>query len=541
MTKKQEKWDSPERVARRGNTVAGDDVERISRTVSTPYREVNTMPTASLKPLRADAFGHWEANHLLRRAGFGGTPDQVRLLVEWGLDKSVDYLINYGDITTTAIKADDFRGDIMQPPSPEERLAYRNAQQSQDEVTLEKIRRLRQDRQRQDRQQVRSLQQWWLKRIIETPRPLEEKMTLFFHGHFATGYRTIENSYHMFLQNQTFRKHAVGNFAELCFQIIRDPAMLAYLDNNESHKRLPNENLARELMELFTLGEGNGYTESDIKEGAKALTGYSFEGNEFLFREDFHDEGQKVIFGKRGTFNGDDFVRLILGKPQCSEFISLKLYRFFVNDLPGPVEGATRAFVISLAKEMRQNKYELAPVLGTLFRSEHFYDEANVAAEIKSPVQLTVEAVRSLKTPVVDLNILVDALDLMGQNIFFPPSVKGWVGGRSWINTSTLFVRQNLLTHLLTGRLPSGFRGSSTRSQYDAMHLLSHLTKDANGEYALEETVNFLLKSCLGANPLEPRRETLMQFVRETGGRVNNELVIGMLCLITAMPEYQLC
>lgn len=499
------------------------------------------MPTATLKPLRPDAFGHWEANHLLRRAGFGGTPDQVRLLVEWGLDRSVDYLINYREIPTEAIKPDDFRGDIMTPPSPEERLAYRKAQEAQDEVTLERLRRLRQERQRQDRQQVRAMQQWWLKRMIETPRPLEEKMTLFFHGHFATGYRTIENSYHMFLQNQMFRKHAVGNFAELCFQIIRDPAMLVYLDNNESHKRQPNENLARELMELFTLGEGNGYTENDIKEGARALTGYSFEGNEFLFREDFHDEGQKVIFGKRGTYNGDDFVRLILGKTQCSEFISLKLYRFFVNDLPGPIEPAVKTFILNLAKEMRSSKYELAPVLGTLFRSEHFYDNANIAAEIKSPVQLVVEAVRSLKTPILDLNILVDALELMGQDIFFPPSVKGWVGGRSWINTSTLFVRQNLLTHLLTGRLPSGFRGSSTRSTYDAMHLLAHLTKGDDGEYALTDAVDFLLKSCLGAKPLEARRETLLEFAKGNGGRVNNELVIGMLCLITAMPEYQLC
>ncbi len=499
------------------------------------------MPTATLKPLRPDAFGHWEANHLLRRAGFGGTPDQVRLLVEWGLDRSVDYLIKYREIPTEAIKPDDFRGDIMTPPSPEERLAYRKAQEAQDEVTLERLRRLRQERQRQDRQQVRAMQQWWLKRMIETPRPLEEKMTLFLHGHFATGYRTIENSYHMFLQNQMFRKYAVGNFAELCFQIIRDPAMLAFLDNNESHKRQPNENLARELMELFTLGEGNGYTENDIKEGARALTGYSFEGNEFLFREDFHDDGQKVIFGKRGTYNGDDFVRLILGRTQCSEFIALKLYRFFVNDLPGPVEPAVKTFILNLAREMRSNKYDLAPVLGTLFRSEHFYDEANIAAEIKSPVQLVVEAVRSLKTPILDLNILVDALELMGQDVFFPPSVKGWVGGRSWINTSTLFVRQNLLTHLLTGRLPSGFRGSSTRSKFDAMHLLAHLTKGSDGEYAQTEAVDFLLKSCLGAKPLEARRATLLEFADSNGGRVNNELIIGMLCLITAMPEYQLC
>jgi len=496
--------------------------------------------TAALKPLKPDAFGHWQAHHLLRRAGFGGSPDQVRLLVEWGLDRSVDHLINFGEVPIEPISADDFRSDIMRAPTPEERLAFRQAQQAQDEVTLERLQRLRQEREQQDRRQMRTMQQWWLKRMIETPRPLEEKMTLFYHGHFATGYRTIENSYHMFLQNQTFRKHAVGNFADLCFQVIRDPAMLAYLDNNESHQRQPNENLARELMELFTLGEGNGYTENDIKEGARALTGYSFDGNAFLFRKDFHDEGQKQIFGKRGMFNGDDFVKMILGRTYCSEFLSLKLYRFFVNDLPGEVEGAARTFILDLAKLMRSVRYEIAPVLGSLFRSAHFYDESNMASQIKSPAQLVVEAVRSLKTPVVDLNILVDALDLMGQNIFFPPSVKGWDGGRSWINTSTLFVRQNLLTHLLTGRLPSGVGGSSMRSSYDAMHLLSHLDKK-DGEYGLEDAVNFLLKSCLGPKPLEARRQALLDFAGANGGRVSNELVVGLLCLITAMPEYQLC
>lgn len=497
--------------------------------------------TAALKPLKPADFGHWQAHHLLRRAGFGGSPEQVRLLVEWGLDRSVDHLINFGEVPAEAIKADDFRGDIMRAPTPEERLAFRQAQQAQDEVTLERLQRLRQEREQQDRRQMRSMQQWWLKRMIETPRPLEEKMTLFYHGHFATGYRTIENSYHMFLQNQTFRRFAAGNFADLCFQIIRDPAMLAYLDNNESHRQQPNENLARELMELFTLGEGNAYTESDIKEGARALTGYSFDGNEFLFRKDFHDEGQKQVFGKRGTFNGDDFVKMILGRTACSEFMSLKLYRFFVNDLPEGPGSEARTVILGLAQLMRQQKYEMAPVLATLFRSAHFYDESNMASQIKSPVQLVVEAVRSLRTPILDLNILVDALDLMGQSIFYPPSVKGWDGGRSWINTSTLFVRQNLLTHLLTGRLPSGFAGSSTRTAYDAMHLLGHLGKDESGEYALEDAVDFLLKSCLGPRPLEARRQALLEFAKANGGRVNNELVIGMLCLITAMPEYQLC
>ena len=510
--------------------------------MSATTRATTMAPSAALKPLPADEFGYWQAQHLLNRAGFGGTPDQVRLLTQWGLEKSVAHLVNFRDLPVEAVAPDRFRADIVRDLAPEERLAYRKAQQTQDEATVERFRRMEQERERQDRRQIREVQTWWLKRMIETPRPLEEKMTLFFHGHFATSYRTIENSYHMFRQNQLFRKHAAGNFGELCFQIIRDPAMLAYLDNNESRRERPNENLARELMELFTLGEGHGYGERDIKEGARALTGYTFFGNDFLFRPDWHDSGSKVIFGKRGTFDGDGFVRLILGKRMCSEYLCLKLYRFFVNDLPGGVTPEAQAFVSALARVMRDELYDLAPVLTTLFSSRHFYDALNAGAQIKSPVQLAVGAIRSLRTPVLDLNILVDALELMGQDLLFPPSVKGWDGGRAWINTATLFIRQNILAHLLTGLLPTGYMGSANRTNFDALALLKgHVEPGPGGTYDLEKTIDLLLGLCLGRRPLPQRREALLAFAQSRGGAVDNELVIALLCLITAVPEYQLC
>src|SRR6185436_12424118 len=170
------------------------------------------------------------------------------------------------------------------------------------------LRTMQQDRERDDRRQMREMQKWWLKRMIETPRPLEEKMTLFWHGHFATSFRTIENSYHMFKQNTLFRKHAVGNFGELLFAIIRDPAMIAYLNNNQSRKGKPNENLAREIMELFSLDIA-GYTERDIKEGARALTGYTFVDDKFEFRRNDHDTGEKSILGVTGPLDGDGFVK----------------------------------------------------------------------------------------------------------------------------------------------------------------------------------------------------------------------------------------
>jgi len=383
-------------------------------------------------------------------------------------------------------------------------------------------------------------QQWWLRRLIETPRPLEEKMTLFWHGHFATGYRAIEDSYHMFLQNQLFRSKAVGSFRELVHGIVHDPAMLRYLNNNQNRRQKPNENLARELMELFTLGEGNAYTEHDIKEGARALTGYTYDDDEFVFRPRVHDSAEKTILGRTGNWDGDAFVEIILRQRFVSEYICLKLYRFFVNDLPdGPGKTATD-FLKKLSRKFRDGEYQLKPVLRTVFMSQHFYDEANVTAQIKSPTQLIVQTVRSLRTPSRSLRGLLSAADLMGQNLGYPPSVKGWDGGRVWINTSTLFVRQNLVIYLLTGRRPDSYPWEADGSSYDAMHLVEPLRI---GDSALDpkETVVYLLRFLLGAEPHPERVETLMNFVASCGDTIDNNVMIGLLSLIAAMPEYQLC
>lgn len=504
------------------------------------------MPEPSLRPIRSGDFDFWKAHHLLNRAGFGGTPAQARALVEMGLDKAVDYIVNYEKCDFEEVRADAFDGTIMRPPTAEERRAIEAARRSGDEAAVEQLQRERQRRQEADRRQHRSMQEWWLKRMIRTSRPLEEKMTLFWHGHFATGYRTIENSYDMFQQNQFFRANATGNFANLVYGIIRDPAMLRYLNNNQNRRNAPNENLARELMELFTLGEGNDYTEQDIKEGARALTGYTYRYNEQLGRNEFffdqneHDTGPKRILGKVGTFDGVDFCRLILSREVCSRFICGKLYKFFVNDMPGPPGRDVEQFIGRLARLMRDSKYELKPVLTTLFKSEHFYDPRNTAALIKSPVQLIVQAIRSLYTPARDVAALNSAADLMGQDLFMPPSVKGWDGGRAWINTSTLFIRQNLLVYLLTGRRPNLYEWQASTDSYDATHLVSHL-RSAEGDIKLEDAAIYLLRFALGAEPESQRVRTLTDFVSSNGNRVTNDMIIAMLSLITAMPEYQLC
>lgn len=498
------------------------------------------MPDKTLRALSDRDFDFWAAHHLLSRAGFGGTPDQVRAIAQLGLDDAVDFVVDYESLPQPEAEA-GFQSDIMRPATPEEQASYRRARESGDEAVLEAFRRRRQQRQQADRQQIREMRKWWLERMIETPRPFEEKMTLFWHGHFATGYRAIEDSWHMYRQNEFLRANATGNFADLLFGIIRDPAMLRYLNNNQNRRASPNENLARELMELFALGEGNDYGENDIKEGARALTGYTYVDDDFVFNERQHDGGSKTILGRTGDFDGDDFVRILLSRRVCSEFLALKLYRFFVNDAPDVPTREQAPFLKALAGRIRSEKYDLKPVMKALFRSRHFHDPANRCAVVKSPLQLCVQTIRTLRTPVRDLTTLSAASGLMGQNPFEPPSVKGWDGGRSWINTSTLFVRQNLAVYLLTGRRPDIYDWQLDSTRFDPGHLLAHLEPDARGRVAPEEALPYLCRFLLGTEPHPSRLESLRAFTDRHGGRIDGDRLTGVLCLITSMPEYQLC
>lgn len=501
--------------------------------------EPRPAPPADLRPLPANRFDAAAARHLLSRAGFGGTPAQVDALVAMGLDKAVDLVVNYGSQPQAEVSPDDFDRDLVPYLSQEERQQLVRARRERDEATVERLERSENQARAQDRQQLVELRKWWLARMVETARPLEEKMTLFWHGHFATGGRTVEDSWKMFQQNHLFRTHATGNFATLVLNVIRDPAMIRYLDNNQSRRGRPNENLARELLELFILGEGSGYTEQDIKEGARALTGYTFEGEDFAFQQQNHDAGPKVIFGKRGNWNGDDFARLALSQKACSTFLCGKLHRFFVNDtpdadLPATHRAARARAVEAMAAELRDGQYEVAPVLAKLFRSAHFHDPANRAALIKSPVQLVVQTVRQLGTPVRQLSSLVAACDLMGQNLFEPPNVKGWDGGRAWINTSTLFVRQNVAIYLLTGKRPDIYDWENDGARFDADAL-------AAGAGTAEELVDRLLAVTL-ASPAHPeRRDELVRFAAaQTSPAARAERALSTLALITALPEYQL-
>ena len=497
------------------------------------------MTSYSTSPLAKSDWTIATARHLLNRGGFGGTPVQVDALQAMGMDRAVDYLLDYGSTPAAAISPTEFDCEIRKPPTAEQRAVYQTARQSNNEAAREQLQQLRNQQDGLDRKQMQEIQKWWLRRMIETGRPLEEKMTLFWHGHFATAYRTIEDSFHMFQQNQLFRTHAVGNFADLVLRILRSPAMLKYLDNDESRKGRPNENLARELMELFVLGEGNGYTESDIKEGARALTGFTFNDDTFEFQPNNHDRESKSILGQTGNWDGDDFAKIILSRRETSEFLCGKLYRFFVNDGPGMPDAKRKSFAIAMATELRKQQYEIKPVLRLVFRSQHFYDSANRGATIKSPTQLIVQTIRELGTPPRELATLNAAGDLMGQSLFMPPNVKGWDGGQAWINTSTIFVRQNLAVYLITGLRPDSFDLDESLAKWDTGALESAIAARTAGDSAKE--ADALLDLILAIDACEARRTQFRQYVKTLGGPLTQARLVAALCLVTAMPEYQLC
>tara|TARA_Y100000588_G_scaffold393433_1_gene509438 strand:+ start:3980 stop:5464 length:1485 start_codon:yes stop_codon:yes gene_type:complete len=489
----------------------------------------------SLSPLRPDQFGPDQAQHLLNRAGFGGTTAQVAELVEMGLREAVKHLVDYRQVDASSLPKPQADADIIAPLTPEQRQRQAAAIRAGNEAEIARFRALRQQRKADDRRQLEHLQQWWLQRMIESPRPLEEKLVLLWHSHFATNHRTVEDSFLMFKQNLLLRRHANGRFSDLAFGIIRDPAMIRFLDNHANKKQKPNENLARELMELFTLGEGN-YTENDIKQGARALTGYSFYDNEFQFMDHEHDEKPKRILGISGTLNGEDFVRILLKQKACAAFVCYKLYKHFVADIPDQMPRESRSVILQMARSLRATDYRIAPVLKKLFMSRHFYDTAIVGSKIKSPLQLIAGTIRMLGTPVRDMSLLIDAAGTMGQTLFNPPSVAGWSGGNTWINTSTLFIRQNLATYLITGKLP--YLDGWTRRQLD--YDPTFLTEGVSNR-SPEALIDHLIKILI-AGPIPAQRRTqLLAFVNERDGQIKKDRMIGLLMLITAMPEYQLC
>lgn len=493
----------------------------------------------SIAKLSVGKFDRASAWHLINRVGYGGTPQDTDQLHRMGLDDAVDHLVDYATTDVSSLENPDIDPDVLRKRTREERNRIREARQNGDQDILDEDRRRGLEARRADQKMLKELREWWLERMVKTPRPAEDRLTLLWHGHFASSWRSVRDTYLMYQQHQMFRDNANGNFADLARGIVRDPAMLKYLNNNQNKKSKPNENLARELMELFTLGVGQ-YTEADIKEGARALTGYSLDDNDFLFRTNQHDPEEKTILGKRGNFDGDDFVEILLRRDSCAKFVALKIYDAFVADVGDVYESVprpNRIVIDKLADILRNNKFELKPVLTKLFKSKHFYDPAIVGKKIKDPIQLAVGTTRGLQLPFPGNRSVIDkAMEAMGLVLFMPPTVDGWDGGRSWINTSTLFVRQNLTTYLISGKQPN--RKKSKSMGYDPQIWLADL--DDRSPKAITD---YLLDHLIAPHTPAARRAPAHQFMadRETGNTVSNDSLVALACLITSMPEYQLC
>lgn len=385
------------------------------------------------------AMGFDDARHLLARTSFGVTPAEIRAVESIEYSVAVDGLL------------DNPRREAITPAPAWIGLGPAELRRRQQAAEAE---RKQADVVRPVQEQGRELKNWWVEEMIATDQPLVERMTLFWHGHFTSSLMKVRYPGSLFRQNALFRREALGNYATLLRSVARDPAMLIYLDGMRSVARQPNENFARELLELFTLGEGR-YGEADVQAAARAFTGWSVdrETGQFMERAGQHDDGEKAFLGKTGRFGGDDILTILLAHPRTAETVVEKLWREFVSLKADPGE------VRRLAALFRDGGYEIRPLMRALLLSPAFRDPANRGALIKSPVDLIVGTVHVLGLPVPEKTGLVRMLQGLGQTPFDPPNVKGWAGGESWISTYTLLLRQQFLRRMVEATTVASMEG----------------------------------------------------------------------------------
>ena len=476
-----------------------------------------------LAPLPTEKWTRAQAAHLLNRAGFGATPPEIDTAHQAGLEATLDRLLHPPNEPPTNEESFDWQ-------KPEN---LRNRRRSLRELrqgpnpNREKIRAFLRER----RDDMLDLGTWWLRRMADNRSPLVEKMTLFWHGHFATSAQKVKNAHWMWRQNETFRHHALGNFATLLGAISRDPAMMIYLDLAQSDKDHPNENWAREVMELFTLGIGH-YSEEDIRESARAFTGYrlNLANQEFRYIRAQHDDGRKTFLGQTGHFSGADILQLIVQQPACPALIGRKLCRFFVEDQPAS------PLVEAVADSLRRSDLELRPVLRELFGSAEFYTDRVVRSQIKSPVQFLIQSCRLLESDLPPQQVTLGALRQMGQIPFMPPNVKGWDGGKSWISTSTLLFRYNFANYLLSGtaghpNAPAELR----RAPVDLARIIP-----AELRQKPEALVASLAERFYQAPPAPGQTATFLAFLQSREPDRSDETMRRLLHLMMSTPQFQL-
>jgi len=435
-----------------------------------------------------------KAAHLFRRSAFGASWDRIQQAANATPDAIVDELMAGGESVRFEDEFDRLQQGVLSSGQPD---------------------------------QLKAL---WMYRLLHSPHPLKERMTLFWHDHFATSNAKINNIRLMQRQHAIFRRHALGHFGEMLQEITRDPAMILWLDANTNKKGKPNENYGREVLELFSLGVGH-YTETDIKQAARALTGWDVENEQAVFRLDEHDTGPKTVLGQTGDWGAGDVIRIALGRKDCSRFLVRKLFREFISDTVEP----SADLLEPLAEEFRIRNYDIAWVVRTMLSSWVFYSPAAINQRVKGPIEYLVGTVHALEGTAPPA-AMARMSDQLGQSLYYPPSVKGWDGGDVWLNSTTLLRRQNLAFELT--------RGEGLGRRTDPAHLAEKYNLSG-----AERLTTFFLDLFL-QNPRHGSRREIVEFLRSEQQQlaasfpsprfVNRKLARSAAQLVLSLPDYQL-
>ena len=453
----------------------------------TPTPTPTLLPTPTATPAPPPpllASEDARVSHLLWRAGFGASQAELARFRGMGLQATIDHLVDFESVDDTALEA---------------RLA-------EQDLDLEG--------------RLNHLQRWWLQRMAYTERPLQEKISLFWHGILTSSFKKTGDGPQTLQQNQLFRAEGMGRYSDLLKAVSRDPAMMIYLDSRSNKKAAPNENYSRELMELFSLGVGH-YSEDDVRESARAFTGWQLRRKtEFFFNERQHDFGNKTFLGQTGDFDGDDIVDIIMAKPEAAEYVCARLWRFFAYDDPEP------AVVARLAAIFTAKNTEVRPVVRAIFESDEFYSDRAAAALVKAPAELAAGAVRTLEIS-TDFATLDRIIEDMGQTLFDPPNVAGWPGGAAWINSAALLQRVNFANAVATAR--------GRRLRFDPEQLVND-----RGVAEPETIVTFLGDLLLGARLRQTEHRLLVSFVEALNEPSLDEKLRSVVYLMLASPDFQL-
>lgn len=468
--------------------------------------------------------GQRKIQHLFLRAGFGAKISEIKKHLKSSTLKTAEKLFDY----SSQYSEIDLKINQTLPDNDGIPLNPKELSKKEKKKLV-----------KQSRENIKELNISWINKMCSDKGQLRERMTLFWHGHFA-----CKSPVALFMKNQnnTLRKSALGNFGDLLKGISRDPAMLQFLNNQQNRKSSPNENFARELLELFTLGRGN-YSEKDIKEAARAFTGWGFERNgEFVIRRRQHDDGEKKFMGKTGNIDGDGIIEILLNNKKTAEHVTRKIYKYFVN------EDTDEEIVADLSKQFYESGYDIKKLMGSIFKSDWFYEEKNIGTKIKSPIDFICGLKRSFGVEFRNSAALLTIQKLLGQMILNPPNVAGWSGGKNWIDSSTLMYRMKL-PELIFGsadndiRLPDFNVNNLSRQEKVQMKKLN-VTADLktftesfvnfSEDELIEEIAGYLLQTDLSSDKIK--------LIKKYSDYSQKESYVKSIVLrIISLPEYQMC